>query len=63
VDLDLLVNGGLDVDPTFAAARGAALYARRRQEAPFGCVERDECKEEKQREREGKSLRIIDDEL
>ncbi|ODM17951.1 hypothetical protein SI65_06739 [Aspergillus cristatus] len=53
---------GLDVDPTFAAARGAALYGRWRQEAPLGCVERDECEEERQREREGKSPRIIDDE-
>lgn len=63
VDLDSLVDGGLDVDPTFVAARGAALYARWRQEAPFGCVERDECSEETQREREGKSPSVIDDEL
>ncbi|OJJ81280.1 uncharacterized protein ASPGLDRAFT_38071 [Aspergillus glaucus CBS 516.65] len=63
VDLHSLVNGGLDVDPTLAAARGAVLYARWRQEAPFGCVERDECEEERQRERQGKSPRVIDDEL
>lgn len=25
VDLDFLVNGGLDVDPTFAVARGCAV--------------------------------------
>lgn len=63
VDLHSLINGGLDVDPTFAAARGAALYALWRQEAPFGCVERDDCEEERQRERQGKSPRVIDDEL
>jgi len=41
----------------------AALYDRWRQEAPLGCVEHDECEEEKRREREAKSPRIIDDEL
>ena len=37
----------------FAAARGAALYARWRQEAPYECVEKDECYEKRRREREG----------
>ncbi|KXX75399.1 hypothetical protein MMYC01_208133 [Madurella mycetomatis] len=39
------------VDPQFASARGAAQYARWRQEAPFGCRERRECEEERERER------------
>lgn len=39
------------VDPTFASARGAAQYARWRQEAPFGCRERRECEEEREKER------------
>jgi hypothetical protein len=30
-------------DPVFAGARGAAQYARWRQESPFGCGERPEC--------------------
>lgn len=58
-DLDFLVSQGLAVDPTFAAAKGA----RWRQEAPFYCVERDECEEERQREREGKRPNILDDEI
>jgi hypothetical protein len=43
------------VDPVFAAARGAAIYARRRQEAPADCVELETCEEKRNREREGKS--------
>ena len=31
-------------DPLWAAARGAALYARLRQEVPWNCAELDECK-------------------
>jgi hypothetical protein len=31
-------------DPFWAAARGAALYARLRQEVPWNCAELDECK-------------------
>ena len=31
-------------DPLWAAARGAALYARLRQEAPWNCTEPRECK-------------------
>ncbi|KAK1765028.1 hypothetical protein QBC33DRAFT_517234 [Phialemonium atrogriseum] len=42
-------------DPTFAAARGAALYARWRQEAPWDCVEDDECDTKRERERGEKS--------
>ena len=34
-------------NPVFAAVRGAALYARRRQEVPFGCVEPEHCKEDR----------------
>ena len=30
-------------DPLWAAARGAALYARLRQEVPWNCAELDEC--------------------
>lgn len=63
VDVGFLVDGDLDIDPTFAAARRAALYARWRQEAPFHYVERHECEEERQHEREGKSPRVIYDEL
>jgi len=47
--------GGVEIetvaDPTFAGARGAALYARWRQEAPFGCRESAECEEERKKER------------
>lgn len=35
------------VDPVFAAARGAALCARRRQEAHDDCVEHKLCKAER----------------
>ena len=31
-------------DPLWAAARGAALYARLRQEVPWNCMEAPECK-------------------
>ncbi|GAB1316056.1 hypothetical protein MFIFM68171_06266 [Madurella fahalii] len=40
------------VDPMFASARGAAQYARWRQEAPFGCREQRRCDEDRERERE-----------
>jgi hypothetical protein len=39
------------VDPTFAAARGMAMYARRRQEAAGHCVERERCNEEREKQR------------
>ncbi|CAG7559029.1 unnamed protein product [Fusarium equiseti] len=38
------------IDPIFASARGAAQYARWRQEAPIGCEEQDRCEEERRRE-------------
>lgn len=34
------------VDPLWAAARGAALYARFRQEVPWECMEPYECNED-----------------
>ncbi|KAF3398233.1 hypothetical protein F1880_005732 [Penicillium rolfsii] len=40
------------VDPTFAASRGAALYARRRQEVQGHCTESSECESIRRRERE-----------
>lgn len=39
------------VDPTFAASRGAALYARRRQEVQGHCTESPECESIRERER------------
>jgi hypothetical protein len=47
----LNVDATTVVDPTFAAARGMAIYARRRQEAPGHCVERDRCDEEREKQR------------
>ncbi|KAI2616701.1 hypothetical protein GGS26DRAFT_443826 [Hypomontagnella submonticulosa] len=38
-------------DPTFASARGAAQYARWRQEAPIGCKERRSCEEGREKAR------------
>ncbi|KAL4916200.1 hypothetical protein BDW62DRAFT_186605 [Aspergillus aurantiobrunneus] len=55
VDL-LATSSSRMADPVFAAARGAALYARWRQEAPFDCVERPECEVERRREREGNPI-------
>lgn len=40
-----------DIELTFAAARGAALYARRRQEVQCDCSESKECESPRQRER------------
>lgn len=48
--MDMVVN------PVYAAARGAALYARWRQEAPWDCVEGEECEDERKKELEGKNL-------
>ncbi|KAL1849210.1 hypothetical protein Plec18170_007501 [Paecilomyces lecythidis] len=45
------------IDPTFAASRGAALYARRRQEVQPGCTELSECEEMRKRERAGLPLK------
>lgn len=38
-------------DPVFAAAQGAALYARRRQEVPWGCDEPKTCKDAREKQR------------
>ncbi|SPJ74978.1 uncharacterized protein FTOL_04709 [Fusarium torulosum] len=35
------------IDPAFASARGAAQYARWRQEAPIGCQEQARCEKER----------------
>jgi hypothetical protein len=43
IDLDRDMLAG----PVFAAARGAALYARRRQEAHYDCVEHKRCEAER----------------
>ncbi|KAF5633416.1 chitinase [Fusarium sp. NRRL 52700] len=48
---------GAVIDPVFAAARGAAQYARWRQEAPIGCEEQDRCEEERRRQGEHVELR------
>jgi hypothetical protein len=42
-------------DPTYAAARGMAVYARRRQEVPGDCMERRMCDERRENERSGGS--------
>ncbi|EXA32352.1 hypothetical protein FOVG_16398 [Fusarium oxysporum f. sp. pisi HDV247] len=49
-------EGGAVIDPVFASARGAAQYARWRQEAPIGCEEQDRCEEE--RRRQGKHVEL-----
>ncbi|KAJ5462799.1 hypothetical protein N7475_007743 [Penicillium sp. IBT 31633x] len=46
-----LANIKVAIDPTFAAARGAAIYARRRQEVQRECSERSECEEKRAHER------------
>ncbi|KAJ5984740.1 hypothetical protein N7481_006839 [Penicillium waksmanii] len=45
------LNRETTVDPTFAAARGAALYARRRQEVQSECTESGKCEKERSKER------------
>ncbi|CVK90637.1 uncharacterized protein FPRN_07276 [Fusarium proliferatum] len=49
-------EGGMVIDLVFASARGAAQYARWRQEAPLGCEEQDRC--EKERGRQGKHFEL-----
>ncbi|KAF4331780.1 chitinase [Fusarium beomiforme] len=49
-------EGGAVIDPVFASARGAAQYAKWRQEAPIGCEEQDRCEEE--RRRQGKHVEL-----
>ncbi|KAJ5930017.1 hypothetical protein N7466_005510 [Penicillium verhagenii] len=41
------------INPTFAASRGAALFARRRQEVQADCTERSNCEAMRERERVG----------
>jgi len=48
------------VDPTFAAARGMAFYARRRQEAPGHCVEWDGCDQEREKQRDRRDQERIE---
>ncbi|GAD93540.1 hypothetical protein PVAR5_2152 [Paecilomyces variotii No. 5] len=45
------------INPTFAASRGAALYARRRQEVQGDCTEPSECEAIRKKERESLSLK------
>lgn len=45
------ITAGTAVDPTFAAARGAALYARRRQEVQGGCTESTRCESYREEQR------------
>jgi hypothetical protein len=54
VNMTFAVDPDIDMlaDPVFAAARGAALYARWRQEAPYDCVEHERCEAERRREME-----------
>jgi hypothetical protein len=45
------------IDPVFASARGAAQYARWRQEAPIGCEEKAKCEEERREDGKQTELR------
>lgn len=57
-ELDTSAEFRFDVDmvadPTFAAARGAALYARRRQEVQRDCSELPKCEIQRREERKGR---------
>jgi hypothetical protein len=55
-NISFVHEGGTVIDPVFASARGAAQYARWRQEAPIGCEEQDRCEEE--RRRQGKHVEL-----
>ncbi|KAJ5379922.1 uncharacterized protein N7496_002350 [Penicillium cataractarum] len=46
------------IDPTFAASRGAALFARRRQEVQAHCTEPFKCEVARKRERKGPPLKV-----
>ena len=48
------------VDPTFAAARGMAIYARRRQEVPGHCMEYPNCKREREKQRAGEDMAKVE---
>lgn len=55
----LSINATAVVDPTYAAARGMAVYARRRQEVPGHCKEGRECYEKRDKERsEGDEVKV-----
>ncbi len=54
------VDGAVVVDPTYAAARGMALYARRRHEVPGTCMELERCEEKRERERAGGGQSRVD---
>ncbi|KAH6957323.1 hypothetical protein DER45DRAFT_540072 [Fusarium avenaceum] len=56
-EISFVHEGEARSDPVFASARGAAQYARWRQEAPIGCEEQDRCKEERRRQGEHVELR------
>ena len=47
-------------DPTFAAARGMAIYARRRQEVPGHCMEYPNCKREREKQRAGEDMAKVE---
>ncbi|KAM6534489.1 hypothetical protein FALCPG4_004124 [Fusarium falciforme] len=47
IDAEQLLERGGAISPTFSSARGAAQYARWRQQAPLGCYERPGCKDER----------------
>lgn len=59
IDIAALVQGVTNSerlpDPIYAAARGAALYARWRHESLFYCYEEDICDAQRHRERNGLS--------
>ncbi|WAO86190.1 Hypothetical protein NCS54_00345200 [Fusarium falciforme] len=47
IDGEGLLEKGGAISPTFSSARGAAQYARWRQQAPLGCYESRECEDER----------------
>jgi hypothetical protein len=49
----LSIDATAIVDPTYAAARGMAVYARRRQEVPGHCKESWGCEQKRDKERSG----------
>jgi len=64
LDVDALFDAAIETsglqNPVFAAARGAALYARWRQESPFFCYETDICETERERERQNSSKESVE---
>ncbi|KAF9760967.1 hypothetical protein IL306_004035 [Fusarium sp. DS 682] len=59
-DSMLVVKGGGDdmISPLFASARGAAQYARWRQEAPIGCQEWIDCQDGQRREEDNRRVEL-----